>query len=158
MRTCLYVPAEGHAYPRPADLTPVALAKWSYGASDRHGAPRVTGPNADIRRAAPAASSCFVCGVLQSGAHALGITERCALASSSPAVWCHCHHSDLGRAASSIRSDMIFGKDRLRTTKGTPSSCTTKRNCNAPRSKRRKTSCRRDRQRGPCHADCDWGD
>ena len=51
-------------------------------------------------------------GVLQSGPHALGITERCALASSSSAVRHHCLHSDLGRTASSIRPDMIFGKDR----------------------------------------------
>ena len=50
-------------------------------------------------------------GVLQSGPHALGITERCALASSSSAVRRHCRHSDLGRTASSIRPDMIFGKD-----------------------------------------------
>ena len=56
--------------------------------------------------------SCLIYGVLQSGAHALGITKRCALASSSPTVRCHCRHSDLGRTASSIRPDMIFGKDR----------------------------------------------
>jgi transposase InsO family protein len=47
---------------------------------------------------------------LQSSAHALGITERCPLASSSPTVWCHCRHSDLVWTASPIRSDMIFGK------------------------------------------------
>ena len=35
-------------------------------------------------------------GVLQSSAHALGITERCALASSSPTIWRHCRHSDPG--------------------------------------------------------------
>jgi hypothetical protein len=79
---------------------------------DWHPAPRVPGPNADLWRVAPAASSCFVYGVLQSGAHALGITEGCTLASSSPTVRCHCRHSNLGRTASSIRPDMIFGKDR----------------------------------------------
>ena len=42
----------------------------------------------------------------------LGITERCAPASSSPTVRCHCRHPNLGRTASSIRPDMIFGKDR----------------------------------------------
>jgi hypothetical protein len=47
----------------------------------------------------------------QSGAHALGITERCALASSSPAVRCHCCRPNLVRTASPIRPDMIFGKD-----------------------------------------------
>ena len=62
-------------------------------------------------RAPPAASSCFVCGVLQSNARALGIIEKCALASSSPTVRCHYRHSDLGRIAPSIRPDMIFGKD-----------------------------------------------
>ena len=41
----------------------------------------------------------------------LAFTERCTLASSSPMVWCHCRYSHLGRAASPIRPDMIFGKD-----------------------------------------------
>jgi transposase InsO family protein len=58
------------------------------------------------------ASACFVCGVLQSDAHSLGITERCALASSRPTIWRHCGHSHIGRAAPPIRPDMIFGKDR----------------------------------------------
>jgi hypothetical protein len=40
------------------------------GTPDRHIASRVPGPNADLWRGAPAASSCFVCGVLQPGAHA----------------------------------------------------------------------------------------
>jgi Integrase core domain len=33
-------------------------------------------------------------------------------APSNPTVRCHCRHSHLGRAASSIRQDVIFGKDR----------------------------------------------
>ncbi len=82
------------------------------GTSDRHIAPRVPGSNGHCRRDAPAANSFRLCGVLQSSAHALGITERCALTSCSPTVWRHCRHSDLGRATSSIRPDMIFGKDR----------------------------------------------
>ena len=53
-----------------------------------------------------------LCGVLQSSAHALGIIERCALASSRPTIWRHCRRSDLGWATSPIRPDMIFGKDR----------------------------------------------
>ena len=52
----------------------------------------------------------------------LGITERCTLASSSPTVWRHCRHSNLGRTASSIRPDMIFGKDRSCQYMPTPSS------------------------------------
>ena len=44
--------------------------------------------------------------------HLLGITERCTLASSGPTVWYHCRYSHLGRAASTIRSDVIFGRDR----------------------------------------------
>ena len=50
--------------------------------------------------------------ILQSGAHALGVTERCAVASSSPAVRCHCRRSHLGGTASSMGPDMIFGKER----------------------------------------------
>jgi hypothetical protein len=90
---------------------PIVVAKWLCGTPDRHIASRVPGPNADLWRVAPAASSCLIYGVLQSGAHALGITERCALASSSPTVRCHCRHSNLGRTTPSIRPDMIFGKD-----------------------------------------------
>jgi hypothetical protein len=71
----------------------------------------VPGPDADLRRTAPAANSFCLCSVLQSGAHALGVTERCAPASSSPTVGCHYRHPNLGRTASSICSDMIFGKD-----------------------------------------------
>jgi hypothetical protein len=65
----------------------------------------------DLRRGAPAANSFRLCGILQSSAHALGIRETCALAPRSPTVCCHCRHSHLGRTASSIRPDMIFGND-----------------------------------------------
>ena len=53
-------PGHGHGYPRPADLTPVPMAKWSCGASDRDCAPRVPRSNADLRRGAPAANSDLV--------------------------------------------------------------------------------------------------
>ena len=33
-------------------------------------------------------------------------------AANSPTIGHHCRHSDLGRTASPIRPDMIFGKDR----------------------------------------------
>jgi hypothetical protein len=82
------------------------------GTSDRHTASRVPEPNGHLRRGAPAANSFRLCGVLQSSAHALGITKRCTLASRRPTVWCHCRYSHLGRAASPIRPDIIFGKDR----------------------------------------------
>jgi hypothetical protein len=55
LRTSLLAPGDGHGHPRPADFTPVTVAKWSYGASDRYSAPRVPGSNADLRRGAPAA-------------------------------------------------------------------------------------------------------
>jgi transposase InsO family protein len=42
----------------------------------------------------------------------LALQKRCALAPSSPTFWRHCRHSDLGWAASPIRPDIIFGKDR----------------------------------------------
>ena len=96
---------------RPTDLAGITVAKWLCGTSDRHIAPRVPGSNAHLWRAAPATNSFRLCGVLQSSAHALGITERCALASSSPTVWWRCRDSYLGRATSSIRPDIIFGKD-----------------------------------------------
>jgi hypothetical protein len=103
-----------HGYSRPADLAWIALAKWLCGTLNRHIAPRVPGPNRHFQRGTPTANSFRLCDVLQSSAHALGITERYAVASSRPTVWRHCSHSDLGRAASSIRPDMIFGKDRCR--------------------------------------------
>ncbi|MGH6725427.1 MAG: integrase core domain-containing protein [Pseudolabrys sp.] len=61
---------------------------------------------------APSTDSFRLCSVLQSSADTLGITERCPVTSSRPTVWRHCRHSDLGRVTSSIRPDMIFGKDR----------------------------------------------
>jgi len=71
--------------------------------------------------AAPAASSCFVCSVLQSRAHALGVGQGCAPGSGGPAVRCHCRYPNLGRAAPPIRPDMIFGKDKccIRRARGT---------------------------------------
>ncbi|MGZ5915747.1 MAG: integrase core domain-containing protein, partial [Methyloceanibacter sp.] len=47
----------------------------------------------------------------QSNAHALGITERCTVASSSAAVWLIVAIPILAGLHSSIRPDMIFGKD-----------------------------------------------
>src|SRR5262245_41023195 len=74
-------------------------------------AQRVPGPNADLWRGAPAPNSCVVCGGLQSGPHTPGITERCAVASTGPTVLRHYRHSHFSGTASSIRADMIFGKD-----------------------------------------------
>jgi len=52
--------------------------------------------------------------VLQSGANALGITERCAIASSSPTIRNHYRCARSVGAASSLCADIIFGKDRRR--------------------------------------------
>src|SRR6476660_6323593 len=109
---CLYVPSQADGYPRPADLSWIAVAKWDCGTSDRHAAPRVPGPNGHLRRGAPEANSFRLCGVLQSDAHTLGIMERCATGSNRPTDWERCRHSSLGRATSPIRPDIIFGKDR----------------------------------------------
>lgn len=98
-------------YPRPADLSWIAMAKWHCRTSDRNTAPRVPRPYGYLRRGAPTTNSFRLCRVLQSLSHTPGITEKCALASSGPAIWRHCRHSDLGWATSSIRPDMIFGKD-----------------------------------------------
>ena len=112
LRTRLHVSGGGDGYPRPADLSWITMAKWLRGTSDRHLAARVPGSGGHLRRGAPAANSFRLCGVLQSSAYAPGITERCAFSSNSPTIGHHCRHSDLGRAASPIRPDMIFGKDK----------------------------------------------
>jgi len=111
------------------------MAKWLCRTSDRHLAPRVPGPNGHLQRGAPAANSFRLCDVLQSSAHALGITERCPLASNRPRIWRHCRHSDLGWAASPIRPDMIFGKDTSRST--AKSSCGYRKRGPKSRRKRR---------------------
>ena len=84
--------------------------KWHCRTSDWHTASRVSGPNVHLQRSAPTPNSIRLRSVLQSRAYALGITERCAVTSSRPTVWLH---SDLGRTTSSIRPDMIFGKDTV---------------------------------------------
>src|SRR5439155_1270873 len=56
---------ERHGHPRPTDLAGIAVAKWSCRTPDRHRAPRVPGPDADLRRGAPAANPFFLCCVLQ---------------------------------------------------------------------------------------------
>jgi hypothetical protein len=103
---------EGDGYPRSTDLSWITVAEWLCRTSDRRIALRVPGSNAHLRRGAPAANSFRLCGVLQSRAHAPGITEKCALASSRPTIWRYRRHSDPGWTASPIRPDMIFGKDR----------------------------------------------
>jgi hypothetical protein len=98
-------------YPRSTDLSWITVAEWLCRTSDRHIALRVPGSSAHLRRGAPAANSLRLFGVLQSSAHALGITERCALTSSRPTIWRYRRHSDPGWTASPIRPDMIFGKE-----------------------------------------------
>jgi hypothetical protein len=98
-------------YPRSADLSWIAVAKWHCGTADWHTASRVLGPNGHLWRGAPTPGSFRLCSVLQSSAYALGIKERCTVTSSRPAVRRYWRRSDLGRATSSIRPDMIFGKD-----------------------------------------------
>jgi hypothetical protein len=112
LRTCLHVPGEGDGYPRSTDLSSIAGAKWHCGTSDWHTASRVLGPNGHLRRGAPTPNSFRVCRVLQSRTYALGITERCAATASSSAMRDHCRYGYFVRAASSVRADMIFGKDR----------------------------------------------
>ncbi len=70
------------------------------------------GPDADFRRGAPTANSDLVCLLLQSNAHALIAAEGCAAGSSGPAIRNHCRYARSGGAPSSLRSDMIFGRDR----------------------------------------------
>ena len=100
-------------YPRSTDLSWITVAEWLCRTSDRHIALRVSGSSAHLRRGPPAANSFRLFGVLQSSAHALGITERCALASSRPTIWRYRRHSDPGWTAPPIRPDMIFGKDSV---------------------------------------------
>jgi hypothetical protein len=45
--------------------------------------------------------------------HAPGIGQGCAPGSGGPALQCHYRHPNLVRAASPLRPDMIFGKDRV---------------------------------------------
>jgi hypothetical protein len=101
---------DGH--PRSTDLSWIAMAKWYCGTSDWHTASRVPGPNGHLRRGAPTPNSFRLCRVLQSSTYALGITERCAATASSSAMRDHCRYGYFVRAASSVRADMIFGKDR----------------------------------------------
>ena len=51
-----------------------------------------------------------LCSSLQQQGVVLGITERCALASSRPTIWRYRRHSDPGWTASPIRPDMNFRK------------------------------------------------
>jgi hypothetical protein len=84
-------------------LPPVTVAKWVRESPDRNRASRVPGPNTDLRRGTPAASSCFVCGVLQSGANVHAITERCALASSSSTIRNHYRGARSSIATATVR-------------------------------------------------------
>ena len=90
-----------------------ALAKWDCGTSHRHLAARVPRPNAGFWRNAPTANSLRLCGVLQSGPHPYGVTEGRPFTSGRPAKRDHYRHTRSVGSSSSVRADMIFGKDRL---------------------------------------------
>src|SRR2546425_146561 len=70
-----------------------------------------------VRGGTPPSQSWKTFGVLQSGAHALGVGQGCAPGSGDSAVWCHCRHPNFVRVAPSIRPDMIFGKDKCQSPK-----------------------------------------
>src|SRR5262249_8743525 len=89
------------------------MAKCLCGAPDWHRAARVPRSDVDLWRGTPAANSFLLCGVLQSGAHTFGPRKRHAAGSGSPALWQPCCHPNLVRAAPPLRSDIIFGKDKL---------------------------------------------
>ena len=57
---CLLAPGDGNGCPRPADLAPITVAKWSYGASDWHPTPRVPRSNVDLQPGASAGNSDLV--------------------------------------------------------------------------------------------------
>ena len=50
--------------------------------------------------------------ILQSDAHALGLAEGCAATASCTRIRNHHGHTNSVRVASSLRADMIFGKDK----------------------------------------------
>jgi hypothetical protein len=85
---------------------------WRWKSRNRAGRPKIDRGLRDLIQRMSGENPLWGASRKQSSAHALGTTERSALASSSPTVRRHCRHSDLGWAASPIRSDMIFGKDR----------------------------------------------
>src|SRR5260221_5557085 len=66
----------------------------------------------NFRRTASTADPGFVFVILQLDAHALGIAEGCAATASCPRIRNHHCHTNSVRIASSLRADMIFGKDR----------------------------------------------
>src|SRR6266545_3457242 len=78
---------------------------------DRNASARVPGSCSNLRRATSAADPGFVFVVLQSDAHALVIGQGCAATASCPRVRNHYCHANSVRIASSLRADMIFGKD-----------------------------------------------
>ena len=117
-------PGSGEIYRSPICVSTSATPKQRADAKARATAAPVIGTtpickahsccaDRDRWRGTPAASSLRPCGVLQSIAHAPVFTERCALASIGSAIGRHCCRSDIGWAASSIRPDMIFGKDKV---------------------------------------------
>src|SRR5207245_3441283 len=72
---------------------------------------RVPGSCSKLRRAASTADPGFVFVILQSDAHALGIAEGCPATASCPRIRNHHCHTNSVRIASSLRADMIFGRD-----------------------------------------------
>src|SRR5262245_61420907 len=96
---------------RPPDRTALALAKPICGTLDRNAPPRVLGSCLDLGRPAFAPNSDVICALLQRNPHAPGIGQGCAATTSCPTMRKDCHNADSVRIASSLRPDMIFGRD-----------------------------------------------
>jgi hypothetical protein len=99
--TCSLPPQQGQGSP------------WQNGYVERLiGALRRECIRADLRRGACAENSDFVHILLLSIANAFIAAQGRSDWSSGPAIWNRCCHTCSGRTASSLRADMIFGKDR----------------------------------------------
>src|SRR5215471_3764296 len=78
---------------------------------DRDAAARLPGSCADLPRTAFATGPDLVFALLQRDAHALGVGQGRTATTNRQTVRDHRRHTNLVRFASSIRTDVIFGKD-----------------------------------------------
>ena len=98
---------------RPTDLTAITVAEPIRGTPDRNASARLPGSRCHLRRAASPADPGRIYRLLQSDADASVVEQGCAVRSRGPATGSHSRCADFVRAASLLRADMIFGKDKL---------------------------------------------
>ena len=114
LRQRIHTPHPGHGHSGPAHIIPLALAERSCRTPDRIGPTRVHRSSDRIQRRTPAADPCEILHLLQRMASSCFARKGCAGKAPNRALRGHRRPCNLGRIASPVRTNLVFGSDTTR--------------------------------------------